>query len=712
MPAKDLGLVNNEIVSVQRTTGSGLPGQTDTYTITLRSGATYTFNVTNGNIGGGLHFVQTGASTFSNLTIALENAGLSFSSVIKIWATYVDAYNDRILADVVFTGPDETDGEMTPRGQVYDTSNLAFVGADEYLNGKTSAEYWIVYMAPETNPTAYVPVSRTIAGLNLESDITENALFDKMSMKGRYTTLTALQTANPNHGYCYLVEENNHWYYWNGSAWTDGGTYLAIGADYAFNKNSSNGIQNGIVADTFEKIVKSYSTLKQYLYKKDTYLNNGVETYLSGYDLLKIPLKKEHEIIKIEWDLSEPFYGVLNANSRFYIEDSNGVITALPWSTGNPNYGFKGTEGNGFIINNDVTDISYIYLSVKNDRYDKGNIYIGNEEKIQLNQKEQKTFTVVEYGKEKDFIKTTWYIKSTNAADILGSGYECVWFKMKQGDKIVLEGSVDVLSYYGVIKNQDGTLVSLGTDMEYTATNTIIVGIFLQNGASRKFTYYPVDSMKIQAGNVVGLEGSQYNGLTGVAFGTSLTYRAQTTGGYLTKLAELSGITFDNQGIGSSVILGNMLTAIKNYTGYSGKRVALLEGFVNDWYQEKTLGTYTDTTETTVCGCVRSAINYMYSQNANLTVFLILDHYGKSSGGADCSSTETKNGKTQFEYYEEIAKVAESMGVIVIKQYAMSEISERTPQYLLDNIHMNALGSIRSAYAIWSVMKQFYPNNI
>ena len=207
-----------------------------------------------------------------------------------------------------------------------------------------------------------------------------------------------------------------------------------------------------------------------------------------------------------------------------------------------------------------------------------------------------------------------------------------------------------------------------------------------------------------------------FDGLTGVAFGTSLTYRAQTTGGYLQYLPGLSGITFDNQGIGSSTIKGDgggldMLARIKSYSGYSGKKICLLEGFVNDWYGNNTLGTWKDTGETTVCGCVRSALNYMLSQNANLTVFLILDPYGRNYSSVDCSTTAVNGaGLTQFEYYEEIAKVAESLGIPVIKEYAGSQISENTPQYLLDNIHPNTLGAKQSANFIWSRMKQYYPN--
>jgi len=209
------------------------------------------------------------------------------------------------------------------------------------------------------------------------------------------------------------------------------------------------------------------------------------------------------------------------------------------------------------------------------------------------------------------------------------------------------------------------------------------------------------------------LDANPFDGLSGVAFGTSLTYRAQTTGGYLQYLTDMIGITFDNQGIGSSYIYGNMLTAIKGYTGYAGKRVCLLEGFVNDWYYNKTLGTWRDTTETSVCGCVRSALNYMLSKNANLTIFLILDPYGRNYSNIDCSTTAINGaGLTQYEYYEEIAKVAESLGIPVIKEYAESQISENTPQYLVDNIHPTALGAKQSANCIWSVMRGHIPNAI
>jgi len=208
---------------------------------------------------------------------------------------------------------------------------------------------------------------------------------------------------------------------------------------------------------------------------------------------------------------------------------------------------------------------------------------------------------------------------------------------------------------------------------------------------------------------------NKFNGMNGVAFGTSLTARAATNYGYLQYLPDLSGMEFDNQGIGSSTILGgddlNMLSAIKSYSKYGSKDVCVLEGFVNDWYMNRSLGTWKDTGETTVCGCVRSAIKYIMSQNANISIFLVLDHYGRDYNSIDCSSTATNTASlTQIEFYDEVAKVAESLGIPVIKQYNQSQISEDTPQYLSDNIHPSEMGAEQSGNCIWMAMKQYAPN--
>ena len=135
-------------------------------------------------------------------------------------------------------------------------------------------------------------------------------------------------------------------------------------------------------------------------------------------------------------------------------------------------------------------------------------------------------------------------------------------------------------------------------------------------------------------------------------------------------------------------------------------RFALTQGFINDWYLKSPLGTYTDSETTSVCGSLRTAINHIKTQNPNIKIYVVLDHCGQVYENITFASTAKINNLTQSEYYDECAKVCESLGVTAIKQYETSGISEQTPQYFLDQIHLNELGAEQSAKAIWNGMKK------
>lgn len=206
-----------------------------------------------------------------------------------------------------------------------------------------------------------------------------------------------------------------------------------------------------------------------------------------------------------------------------------------------------------------------------------------------------------------------------------------------------------------------------------------------------------------------------YFGKKAVAFGTSLTYRSKTTGGFLQYLPVFSGLSFDNQGVGSSRIYGSatdsILHKIQAYTNYDDKDICLIEGFVNDWFNSCPLGEYTDDDDTTVCGCLRTAIKYVKLQNEKIKIFVILDHCGRQYGETDLSPDVVVNNFTQYQYYEECRRVCESMAIPVICQYKDSDISELTSSYYRDYIHLNnTKGAERSARTIWAVMKTYDPN--
>ena len=211
----------------------------------------------------------------------------------------------------------------------------------------------------------------------------------------------------------------------------------------------------------------------------------------------------------------------------------------------------------------------------------------------------------------------------------------------------------------------------------------------------------------------LGLKNN-YKGLTAVAFGTSLTYRAQTTGGYLQYLPEISGMTIDNQGVGSSKIYGNaetsILNKVLNYSNYEDKDVVIIEGFVNDWYNNSPLGDIYDTDESTVCGCLYKAIKHILTLKDSMSVVVVLDHFGINNGGVDMSPSLTKNVGKQFDYYEKLADVCALYGIPCIKEYKSGRFNQMTSRYYLDYIHLNPIGAKQSANVIWSELKNIDPS--
>jgi lysophospholipase L1-like esterase len=84
------------------------------------------------------------------------------------------------------------------------------------------------------NDTPFINKKKDVSNTELQSQLAQKATKTELqalgngSPKGVYVTLTALQTAFPNGTTgIYVVSENGNWYYWNGSTWTLGGTYLS-----------------------------------------------------------------------------------------------------------------------------------------------------------------------------------------------------------------------------------------------------------------------------------------------------------------------------------------------------------------------------------------------------------------------------------------------------------------------------------------------------
>lgn len=448
-----------------------------------------------------------------------------------------------------------------------------------------------------------------------------------------------------------------------------------------------------------------YNSLNQYLFLENQYINNnGVHTTLNGYDTYRIPFK-ENDFIYITWgNLSEAPWGSLSIayTFKFYMNDDTFII----WNGTSSPKGFVSASLKRMIAIAPI-NCKYFTITIKREYLTSITSAINYPYNTITGDNKVDILDTAIYINNVHFVQNEFYINADNDVAILNSTTaKTIALKLKQGTTLKFGPIKTGFSFRASLREFGSTeSIIIGREQTptftYTTEHDCIIFVFVNLTEPFDTLIKTQESISVFSENVIGLE-NEYENKTCVAFGTSLTYRDI---GYRLNLESISGMNIINEGISSGTIIDNILPAIKNYDGYANTRICLLEGFVNDWYTSKPLGNWNDISETTVCGCVRSAINYILTQNNNIKIFLILDHYGKSYSGSDCSTTAKINNITQFEYYNEIAKVAQSLGVKVIPEYELSGISELMPQYLADNIHLNALGGIQSANTIWNVIK-------
>ena len=355
------------------------------------------------------------------------------------------------------------------------------------------------------------------------------------------------------------------------------------------------------------------------------------------------------------------FRGVSIAGSIHSLESALGTPTLLPWDQTDKKY----IATNGISINPEAP-------------YSTSNSYHG-----------KCTFVACSPG--------DIFIVSTKG----GANYRPYVFCKSNGDIIATALGSNV-QYHNerVVAPADAAYVGFNSEPN-DAYGTVQVGEYIFETLQHEIDALPIES--------------PYKNKKCVAFGTSLTYRDS---GYRPYLAELLGMTIDNQGDGSAHWYwynntDNILYNVTNYTGYSDKDVCIIEGCVNDWAASRALGTYKDTGTDSVCGCLYNMISYVYSQKSGIQIIVILDHFGRVNGSTDTSSSALNNdNKTQYDFYEECAKLCEFYGIPCIKEYALSSIGIFGTEYLSDNIHLNTLGAQQSAQTIASVMMNIKPKKV
>lgn len=171
-----------------------------------------------------------------------------------------------------------------------------------------------------------------ITELNEEFDVVKDELSivqDEVSSvtsgspAGVYSTISALQQADPDHSRIYVVEQDGEWYYWNNSTsqWKNGGVYQSMLLQ-----------DNIVVANKLSNNVKKSLNIKtpEFNVISGKYRNYGTIVTQSGYEYTSPIELKKGETIRFK---SQGYSNVISI--LLLVDDENNYISGLLQSSDN-----------------------------------------------------------------------------------------------------------------------------------------------------------------------------------------------------------------------------------------------------------------------------------------------------------------------------------------------------------------------------------------
>lgn len=319
------------------------------------------------------------------------------------------------------------------------------------------------YYTKEQGETFEGNVNETLGdyGDRIESVENELSSVASGSPKGVYATLSDLETAFPDgDDGIYVVSADGHWYYWNGSAWTDGGVYLSAPFDNELDNSSINAVQNKVVT-------KSLSS--QQSYKKESFVEYGY-----------LPYSVEFFIKSIKYSNSFPI--TISAYTNLYGGTMN-TIYDIPVTKTGTNFIVYTEDGSNFPAskirfldsNNNLLD--YSTLTGTNFKIIKAvtsaDIYaIQIQANYPTNQKIMVAFGEIKYGyQEYEQIQT---ITLNSASDItsLKTFNGGTYIKISDNKTCEIEYAYDVTSDIKLVENNVFDIEETNLIVENPTKNT------------------------------------------------------------------------------------------------------------------------------------------------------------------------------------------------------------------------------------------------
>ena len=256
------------------------------------------------------------------------------------------------------------------------------------------------------------------------------------SPKGVYATLVALQTADPDHDYIYVVSDDGKWYYYDTSlsAWTAGGTYQAA-------EDSS----------TLEELDENFHyiiDIDKSTYHNDCFIHSASGTIKAASStaivaIIKVIPNTTYKVLAKNNDrfriaLSNIVYDGVDIISDVSVKVDDNSLHEYEVDTGNYNYlYFQGSnDGTLFdlslLTNIDLTTKKLLNNENTTSKYEDKNIVIRNKELL-LQYNEQTDYinnmVVTDYGRQVQvatssnvFTSLRWEMKPNHSYLIITDG--------------------------------------------------------------------------------------------------------------------------------------------------------------------------------------------------------------------------------------------------------------------------------------------------
>lgn len=567
------------------------------------------------------------------------------------------------------------------------------------------------------------------------------------------TAATAAAMTDQTRVYVYTGSETGytagHWYYYDGSAWTDGGAYnsaavqtdatLAIPGMAADSKAVGDAIKAEADAraadidDVKEDLNTFAGNVEDYLYTEildDSFVFTGI----ADFNLLDSTLYAGKQyIVKIKFqNITNNNLSKINA-IRLYAGTSS--LTAYDDLTFEVPYTqmHEGVVYSTYYTPSSTTRNTLLVAFGSNASFSTDSVEITiNDMAIKFADKSVETLATESYTALSDLLNIADieftkgnYLKADGSLapnnNFMVSDYISVLPNSEVQYSIHGYNSVAVLCMYTSDKTKTGDAVVSNTEQTLAGTLVIPANVAYIRVCRWATSKNADDTITIPhildvAENFNEIEqqisdlgiGAQWQGKIWHCFGTSIS-NANNEGKYPPYLAALSGLQYVNFGYSGGKLTQQILSQIKNDASIANADLITVEGFVNDWSQQSPLGEITDKTADTFYGAMYEAITYILS-NSNATLVFITDSTGRDYNSIDIRREAVRNGKTQNDFIQATIDMCHYMNIPVIDAGRKSCISQDTAGlYLVDQIHHTEKGGEQYANTIWAELKNIKP---